>query len=119
MVGGFVGCGAGAGCVGKYECCDCEGGSARSYGEGATGGRQPDCLRTAFGRSFVGVPNGEAFGETIWKDICPGRWSTELLYCASRRTYACLAVKRFGYADRCIPELYSLAIIPRRSVNSE
>jgi hypothetical protein len=27
-------------------------------------------------------------------------------YCTCRCTYASLAVKRFGYADRCIPELY-------------
>jgi hypothetical protein len=74
-VGGFVGCGPGAACVGKYEDCDCEGRPGRSYGEGATGGRQPDCLRAAVGRSFVGVPNGEAFGVTIWKDMCP--WTVE------------------------------------------
>ena len=80
MLGGFVGCGPGVGCVGKYESCDFEGDEARSYGEGATGGLQPDCLRPESCRSFVGVPKGEAFGALIWKDICPGRWSTELLH---------------------------------------
>ena len=48
---------------------------------------------------------------TIWKDICP-RWSTELLHLSPYRTYASLAVKRVGNADRCIPKLYLLPGYP-------